>query len=283
MKAQIWTFLAVTFALTVVFSYPMIQAGNMYLAGGAYVMAIMWSPGIAALVTCLMFQRNLRGLGWRLGKVRYLVASYLIPLAAALIVYSTVWLTGLGGFRVSEYFGTTTAGNFGVEHPSFGVSLAILLTGGLLLRMILALGEEIGWRGFLLPRLAEVISPKRAAILSGVIWATYHLPGLLFLQYYSGTRLQSVVCFSIMAVAASVIMAWLRMRSGSLWTAAVFHSAHNLAIQGIFNGLTEDTGPTDFFIDEFGIGMALVYSVAAIWFWRRFQPNEEPPTAGTSA
>ena len=274
MSTQIRIFLAITFALTAVLSYPMIRAGDMYLAGGAYVMGIMWSPGIAALVTCLVFQKNLRGLGWRLGKLRFLLASYLVPLAAALIVYSAVWMTGLGRFRVTEYFGSNTAGIFGVENPRFGVSLAILLTGGLLLRMIFALGEEIGWRGFLLPRLAEVMTLKRAAILSGVIWAVYHLPGLLFLQYYSGTRLQSVICFSIMAVAASVIMAWLRMRSGSLWTAAIFHSSHNLAIQGIFNGLTEDTGSTDFFIDEFGIGMALVYSLAAIWFWRRLQSNK---------
>jgi len=279
-KAQIRIFLVITFALTIVLSFPMIRAGDMYLAGGAYVMGIMWSPGIAALITCLVFQRNLRGLGWKPGKLSYLAASYLIPLGAALIVYSTVWTTGLGRFRVDEYFGSNTAGTFGVENPSPGLSLAILLTGGLLLRMIFALGEEIGWRGFLLPRLAEVVSLKRAAILSGVIWAVYHLPGLLFLQYYRGSRLQSVICFSIMAIAASVIMAWLRMRSGSLWTAAVFHSSHNLAIQGIFNGLTENTGPTDFFVDEFGIGMALVYSLAAIWFWRRFQSIDEPTTVG---
>lgn len=68
-------------------------------------------------------------------------------------------------------------------------------------------------------------------------------------------------------------MARLRMRSGSLWTAAIFHSSHNLAIQGIFNGLTEDTGPTDFFIDEFGIGTAIAYSLAAIWFLRLLQSN----------
>lgn len=278
MKTQILVFLVVTFALTIVLSYPMIRAGDMYLAGGAYVMGIMWSPGIAALITCLVFQRNLRGLGWGLGKLRYLAASYLIPLGAALVVYSSVWVTGLGKLSLGEHFGSNTAGTFGVENPGFGFSLAIMLTGGLLLRMVLALGEEIGWRGFLLPRLAGVFTLKKAAILSGVIWAVYHLPGLLFLQYYRGTRLQSVVCFSIMAVAASVIMAWLRMRSGSLWTAAVFHSSHNMAIQGIFNGLTEDTGHTDFFIDEFGIGMALIYSLVAIWFWRRFESNDEPTT-----
>jgi len=276
MKAQIRMFLVITFALTIVCCYPLIRAGDMYLAGGVYVMGIMWSPGIAALVTCLVYQRNLRGLGWGLGRVSYLLAGYLIPLGAALIVYSTVWVTGLGEFRVTEYFGINTAGTFGVENPGFGVSLAIMLTGGLFLRMILALGEEIGWRGFLVPRLATVVSLKRAAILSGVIWAIYHLPGLLLLQYHSGSRPRSVVCFTIMAIAASVIMAWLRMRSGSLWTAAVFHSSHNLAIQGIFNGLTEKTGATEFFIDEFGIGMAMVYTVAAIWFWRRFRSIGEP-------
>ncbi len=41
----------------------------------------MWAPGIAALVTRLLYRRNLRGFGWRLGKPRYLIISYLVPLA----------------------------------------------------------------------------------------------------------------------------------------------------------------------------------------------------------
>jgi hypothetical protein len=112
-----------------------------------------------------------------------------------------------------------------------------------------------------------------------VIWAAYHLPGLLFLNYYSDSRPKSVVFFSIMAVSASVIMFWIRMRSGSLWTGAIFHASHNLAIQGIFDHFTIDTGNTHFFSGEFGLGLALAYTVAALWFWKRLdrlQPASTP-------
>lgn len=64
-------------------------------------------------------------------------------------------------------------------------------------------------------------------------------------------------------------MFWIRMKSGSLWTGAVFHASHNLAIQGIFDHFTIDTGNTNFFSGEFGLGLAVVYSVVAIWFWKK--------------
>lgn len=65
------------------------------------------------------------------------------------------------------------------------------------------------------------------------------------------------------------MLAWLRLRSGSLWPAALFHATHNLVIQGIFDGSTIDTGPTKWITTEFGIGMAVVAVIVGIYFWRR--------------
>ena len=61
----------------------------------------------------------------------------------------------------------------------------------------------------------------------------------------------------ISVTAMSVSIAWLRLRSGSLWTATIYHAAHNVAVQGIFDGSTIDTGVTKWITTEFGIGLVI--------------------------
>jgi hypothetical protein len=64
--------------------------------GGLYVTAGMWSPGLAAIATALLYRRSLRGFGWRLGPLRYLRLAYLLPVLYAGLAYAVVWATGLG-------------------------------------------------------------------------------------------------------------------------------------------------------------------------------------------
>jgi uncharacterized protein len=61
------------------------------------------------------------------------------------------------------------------------------------------------------------------------------------------------------------------LRSGSLWPAAILHGSHNLFIQSIFTPLTRDTGPTKYIIDEFGIGLVVTITIAAIVLCRKFR------------
>jgi len=52
----------------------------------------MWSPGVAALLTAFIFQRDLRGLGWERGPVRYLLVSYVLP--SSFLLQSSTNVTG---------------------------------------------------------------------------------------------------------------------------------------------------------------------------------------------
>jgi membrane protease YdiL (CAAX protease family) len=67
----------------------------------------------------------------------------------------------------------------------------------------------------------------------------------------------------------AVMLAWLRLRSGSFWPAVLYHATHNLVIQGIFDGSTIDTGATKWITTEFGIGIAIVMVIIGTYFWRR--------------
>jgi membrane protease YdiL (CAAX protease family) len=133
-----------------------------------------------------------------------------------------------------------------------------------------ALGEEIGWRGFLVPQLAKVTSFTNVSLLSGLVWSAWHYPILLFADYNSGTPAWfGLTCFTVMVVGISFVFAWMRLKSGSLWTGMFLHASHNLWIQGIFDPLTTDTGKTRFVIGEFGIGLAGAAVVVAFVTWQR--------------
>jgi membrane protease YdiL (CAAX protease family) len=143
-------------------------------------------------------------------------------------------------------------------------------TFGLARSLSSALGEEIGWRGFLVPELARKFSFTATALISGIIWSVWHYPGLIFADYNSGTATwYALTCFTVMVIAMSFVFAWLRLKSGSLWTGALLHASHNLYIQTIFTPLTRDTGKTAWFIDEFGAVLPLVTIAVAVYFWTR--------------
>jgi membrane protease YdiL (CAAX protease family) len=265
-------FLAITFAFSSVFYFLILRMGQLAAGQGLYVAGIMWCPGIAAILTCRWLKRDVAELGWQ-WKPNYQFLSYVIPLCYAFGAYLAVWLFGFGGFP-NERFVQEMAAAFGWEGLPAGLVIAlyvlVLGTVGMVRSTATALGEEIGWRGFLVPELAKLTSFTTAALVSGITWAVWHYPGILYADYNSGTPAwYGLACFTVMVVGISFPFAWLRLKSGSLWTGAFLHGSHNLFIQGVFTPLTLDTGITEYVIDEFGAALAGVALIVAFYFWRR--------------
>jgi membrane protease YdiL (CAAX protease family) len=253
-RPELATFLGLTLALSAVFYWLIIDAGSLGASGGMYVLGLMWSPGVGALVTRLVFQRDLRGQGWRPGPARWWALAYALPLAYAGLAYGLVWLTGLGG----------------VDAGRFRTGVATFVLVGTVQSLLSATGEELGWRGYLVPTLARTMSFGRVAVVSGVIWAAWHVPLIVFADYNNGgtPTWYAVSCFAAMVVGLSVILAWLRLRSGSVWPAAILHATHNLFVQGLFDRVTVDTGRTRWLTSEFGAVLALTVLLTAWLFWR---------------
>ena len=273
---RVWKKIAVFYGLTLLFSNVFnlleLHAGKMDAGNLLFVTGAMWSPGLAALATKRFFGEPISELPWRWGGARYAWLAYLIPVAYALPVYLIVWLTPLGRFLERDFL-TRTAAQFGWSNfpPAATLILFLVLTAtlGLVGKTSRALGEEIGWRGFLVPELNKVVGFTGVSLISGLMWAAYHFPVLLFGDYNKGAPAwYSLTCFTLMVVADSFILAWLTLRSKSLWPAAIFHGSHNLFIQSIFTPLTRDTGPTNYIIDEFGIGLVITIGVGALLIGR---------------
>jgi membrane protease YdiL (CAAX protease family) len=110
--------------------------------------------------------------------------------------------------------------------PTFGDTPWVLMLGGILLSMWVQAGEEVGWRGYALPRLAARLGLGGASIVLGAIWALWHLP--LFLLPGTGSTGQSFPLYLTHVTALSVAMAWLYWKtSGSLLLVMVMHASVN--------------------------------------------------------
>jgi membrane protease YdiL (CAAX protease family) len=107
---------------------------------------------------------------------------------------------------------------------------------------------------------------RNTALLSGGIWALWHMPLMILANYHGeGTPLAySLACFAAMIVGLSFVMAWITLKSGSFWPAALLHATHNLFVQGVFDSATVETSQTNWWTSEFGAGLAIALAVAAI-------------------
>lgn len=257
------TYLVLTAALSTFWYVVIIRAGGLQAGGGPYVIGMMWSPGISALITRLAWQRNVRGEGWGWGATRWQGLAYLVPLLYAAVAYGAVWLLGLGGVDLGWFTSQP------LRFPTF-----VLL--GTVMSCISALGEELGWRGLLVPELAKLTSFTRLSLLSGSVWALWHMPAIFFAGYDPGATthldrtpaLYAAACFAVMVIGISFVFAWIRLKSGSVWTGMLLHASHNLWIQGFFDRVTTGRGHTAWFTTEFGAALALTAVLAAFAFWR---------------
>ena len=262
---KVLIFLGITLVLVAFPYFEIIRTGTLQ---AWTTLLLMWSPGVAAIITQLSTTRSLAGLGWRLGTARYLLPSLLIPLVVCIVVYGLLWGVGVIPFTGAELV-ATVATQTGL---SMSLPLAIFATVVVLIlpSLFSALGEEIGWRGLLVPELAKGNNFTGTVLISSVIWALYHYPAILLADYHSAAPLWfGLPMFTLSLFGVSLIAAWLRLKSGSVWSAALLHASHNLFVQAVFDPLTLDFGLTPYLTTEFGVGLAIAYALVAFTYWRR--------------
>lgn len=140
--------------------------------------------------------------------------------------------------------------------PAFGETPVVVMLGAIVVSTWVQAGEEVGWRGYALPRLAARFGLGAAAVVLGVIWALWHLP--LFFIPGSGSDGQSFPIYLLFVTAVSVALAWLYWRSGgSLLMVMLMHAAVNNTI-GVVPALP---GPVPVFSLQ---GSVVVWSTVAI-------------------
>ena len=142
-----------------------------------------------------------------------------------------------------------------------------------------ALGEELAWRGWLLPRLREILGVKRAVLATSLIWGLWHAPIILLGYNYGPDHpLLGVLMQLWLCLIQGVILAWLQLKSQSVWTCALWHASLNgidlytasaLLTAGTLSPLV---GP-----DLTGLIGGLGFAAAAVFCWKQLRLTPDYP------
>ncbi len=255
-------FFAILVPLSVLFETLAIQTQN-----ALWIFIVMWVPAFASLVARLALREGPSDISFRLGGRRGLRAlglAFILPAIICGVAYGLAWGLGLAGFVLVEH-PMVAALTGGSTAPLVVMSVQILLamTLGLIGSGVGAIGEEIGWRGYMLTRLIDAGVPA-PILTSGLIWALWHTPLILAGQYAAGpSAALSALLFLVAATASGVIHGQLRLRSGSIWPPILLHSVWNSVAQNVFDRAISGSNAT-IWVGESGILVALVLVAVAV-------------------
>ncbi len=145
------------------------------------------------------------------------------------------------------------------------------LLASLLIGTLFALGEEIGWRGYLLPKLLG-LGRVRAVLVVGLLHGIWHLPMIFLTSFYhgDGNRLIVVPLFLLTLTVGGIFYGYLRLNTNSLWPVALAHGAFNT----VWGALAAVTVPTsalwmEYLSGESGVITLVLAVIAAVFLLRR--------------
>jgi membrane protease YdiL (CAAX protease family) len=285
-KRDVCTFLALLLLFSSVFYALVFLVADAPKQWGSYALPFMWCPGLAALVSKLLWDRSVRGLGWGWGRTRYLLIAYGLAITVCLLPYLFVWFA-FDAFSRSQFIEVLSKAGLPSALRGHAGVLVVVLAVSPVTGFISAAGEEIGWRGFLVPRMHALVGFTGTSLLVGLIWAAWHYPINVAVSplYRPNVPLwYSNACFTLAVIGVSFMHTWLRIRSQSLWPSALFHAAGN-AFQVVLQAATLETSVTSYLTTEYGASFAVVGLLVAFLFWRQrheFQAEQVRSNTGVT-
>jgi CAAX protease family protein len=238
---------------------------------------LMWIPGLASILFRLLLREGFVDVGWRVGKARYWAWAYTGPLVLAAVPVLLAFL--LTRMTIAPDLADQTmldAVFFKLSWPMREGSAAGLLIQRFLAVAVLsigpgffcAFGEELGWRGYLLPRLIQAGWPS-PLLLSGVVWGAWHLPLFVWTGYAHGRLVLSFLMFVVLTGLFGVFIGWLRLASASIFVATMAHASFNAFVQSFF-GISFVGESGWFLIGDYGILTLLTYGALVAWlYWSK--------------
>jgi membrane protease YdiL (CAAX protease family) len=251
-KAATFYGLALALAVVVALAVPDTSDGALALT--------MFTPLIAVLLMLLVVTPDGRSragwaaLGLHRAGLRWWPAAIIVPAVVVVVSYA---LAAAGGLT------TLSPGGWSAW-------------GSLPFAIVLGLGEEIGWRGYLLPLLADrAYGPALVGVLHGV----WHLPLMLFTTVYNplGNRWITIPVMLAVFAGAGVFYGYLRLASASTWPVVLAHQSFNT----VSEWFADDTPSTAmaYAVGETGVITLLLVTVLAVLVVRRSQPATAPERA----
>ncbi|MEM9529791.1 MAG: CPBP family intramembrane glutamic endopeptidase [Pseudomonadota bacterium] len=261
----ILAFLILNYAISWSFLYPSYQLilrheaiTPLSLIGliGAY------GPTIAAIAVQWTIDKSaLKALLKKLLLVRCGWQAYLLVLLGPLLFYAA-----------AQAMAVLSSGGALTVHLMVG--LAALPTALLLALPFGPMGEELGWRGFMLPRLLERFSPVQSSILVGLAWGIWHLASFTFpgaaIPAFLPVNAATIGLYCLNTVALSLFFTYVHLKGrGSVFLAILLHTFFNAAASVIDKVLP---GPEDVSVQTFAYaGNIVLVGAVSLWLLRRIR------------
>lgn len=205
---------------------------------------LMFTPALSVLFSGAKFKNMGFKPKFRKNAKTFLTA-WLLPLIISVIgavLYFAVFPDHLdlkGAYADPEMLRQLNEQGLTYEQYLF-ISIISALVFGVLINTFFALGEEIGWRGFMYPQLKERFGHNKGWLLGGLIWGAWHWPLIILIGYeygeaagnmagYAGAPVSGMLVFCVFTIAGGIIHDWLYEKSGSIWVPALFHGEINAA------------------------------------------------------
>ncbi len=233
---------------------------------------LMFTPAIASILTRLVLRESVKDVSFQFGGRRALVAIgfvVLFPILLALFTYVPFWLFGWAQLSLK-----------GLIFPHLSTQPALDVTFNVLIMTVVGtiglipftLGEELGWRGYMLTRLISAKIPW-PIFVSGLIWGAWHLPLILGGLYdVTPNPVLGALIALLSATGYVYIISWVRLYSGSIWPAVLAHSAYNIVYNDTLGAATKGGA---FLLGETGIISAIATIIIAVILYH-FWPIQQP-------
>ena len=222
----------------------------------------MFTPAIGSLLTRLVTKEGMENSMLRLnlkGNGKYYILAIALP-----IIY-TAAEDVLNVAVLGSEFDPNAAFEL-AEVSAVGYTASIFFNIAISLALFpVYLGEELGWRGYLFPKLKTVMNRPAAYIVCGIIWGVWHTPaiidGLNFGKDYAGYPYVGILLMCVFCIGTGIIFAWLTEKTNSVYPAAFAHAINNNAtgLIAALSGTNDESKVLQFFI----VGTAAIFIVAA--------------------
>ena len=275
---RIWLFLIITFVITYAWTIGLIWPRVLgrdattltqeeTLVNTALTAVLMSFPALGVLITRIVTREGFNNSMLRLnlkGNVRYYLIGWFGPMVLTLLGTLLYFAIYPSAFTLASYHAAMEAEPL----PPVLVVLLLLLTP--LFNLIPCLGEEWGWRGYLLPKVAARMKFLPTVLLTGFIWGIWHAPiivtGHNYGVGYPGYPWTGIGAMCLFCIVAGVILSYITLKTKSCWPAVLAHGALNgtASIGALF---LADPMAYDRFIGPVPTGIlgAAFYLLAALW------------------
>ena len=283
---RIWLFLIITFVMTYAWTIGLIWprvlgrdaatlSGEEQLMGVALTAVLMFFPALGVLITRLVTREGFKNAMLHLnlrGNVRYYLIGWFGPMVLTLLGTLLYFVVCPSEFSLTAY--QAQMDTVPLPETLFWVVQVLLMLIAPLLNLVPCFGEEWGWRGYLLPKVAARMKFLPTVLLTGFIWGIWHAPiivaGHNYGMSYPGYPWWGIIAMCMFCIVAGTLFSFITLKTKSCWPAVFAHGMLNgtASIGVIF---LADPMAYDRFVGPVPTGIigAAAYILVAVWIvWR---------------